>query len=133
MAAAANGDELRFTYQLSGSPRGTQIAALAIDTPEGLAASARLAVTARAEQPMRVSIQLRGGEGVTDRWERTVFVDRFAEDRTVDFDDLVPVGQTHTLKPPLASIRTILFVIETTHSKPGSSGSLWLRRVELQR
>jgi len=133
VAAAANGDELRFTYQLSGSPRGTQIAALAIDTPEGLAASARLAVTARAEQPMRVSIQLRGGEGVTDRWERTVFVDRFAEDRTVDFDDLVPVGQTHTLKPPLASIRTILFVIETTHSKPGSSGSLWLRRVELQR
>ncbi len=124
--------DLQYTYGLARPAPPAPVAALVIDTPTGIAPSTRLAFTARATQPMRISIQLRGGEGEVERWERSVFIDRFDEDRTVFFDDFVPVGQTSTPGPPLRTIRSILFVVDTTHAKAGSSGSLWFKRVDLQ-
>jgi hypothetical protein len=120
-------------WGLSGGVNLHQYAGLTVDTPEGVAAFDRLVFTARAERPMRISVQLRdGGEG---RWQRSVFVPAFSQERTVFFDDMrTPLGSASAERAPaLAGIRTILFVIDTTNTKPGASGRLWIKNVSLQR
>jgi hypothetical protein len=133
LGAVLGGHALRFRYGLAGGPLVGQVAALAADTPHGIAPQTRLAFTIRAEQPLRLAVQLRGGAGGAERWTRSVFVDRFDQERTVYFDELTPVGATETWKPPLESIRSVLFVIDTTNTKPGASGRIWIKHVELQR
>jgi hypothetical protein len=41
----------------------------------------RLVFTARADKPMRVSVQLRASQGEGERWHRSVYLDSDAEDR----------------------------------------------------
>jgi hypothetical protein len=131
LGTAVGGHDLRFRYGLSGGPPAGQVAALVADTPRGIAPNAQLAFTIRAESPLRISVQLRGGAGGNERWERSVFVDRFDQERTVYFDELTPVGATQTWKPPLETIRSVLFVVDTTNTKPGASGTVWIRKVDL--
>jgi hypothetical protein len=82
---------------------------------------------------MRVSVQLRSDEAVPDRWQRSVYVDRFDQDRTVFFDDMTPVGATRSEKPPLEKIRALLFVVDLVNTKPGTSGQVWIKNLTLQR
>ena len=77
---------------------------------------------------MRLSVQLRSDRG---RWHRSVYVDTFSQERTVSFDDLTPAGITDTDKPPLAEIRNILFVVDSTNTKPGTSGRIWITQPAL--
>ncbi len=135
LAGIVDGHELRFRFGLAGGSPVGQVAALAFDTPGGTAPNKGFAFTIRAEHPMRVSVQLRGGEGdaAGERWQRSVYIDTSNQERTIDFDDLTPVGTTHTVKPPLAGIRSILFVVDGTNTKPGASGRIWIRRAELRR
>ena len=53
------------------------------------------------------------------------------QDRTVRFADMIPVGHTHQDRPPKADVRTIMFVVDTTNTKPGATGRLWLGNVQL--
>jgi hypothetical protein len=53
------------------------------------------------------------------------------EVRTVVFRDMKPAGATATDAPPLENVRSILFVVDTTNTKPGSSGRLWIRTAAL--
>jgi hypothetical protein len=114
-----------------------QVAALAFDTPRGTAPYDRLTFAIRAEHPMRIAVQLRAGDDQGDasneRWTRSVYVDTVSQERTVYFDDLMPVGHTHTFKPVFPSIRSILFVVDATNTKMGDSGRIWIRTAELQR
>jgi hypothetical protein len=133
-AAYFGGYEIRFRYGLSGGSPAGQVAALVFDTPKGIDAN-RLTLTGRAERPMRVSVQLRGGNGdaAGERWQRSVYLDPMDQEKIVYFDDLMPVGATHTFRPALADIRSILFAVDTTNAKLGSSGRIWIKKAELQR
>ena len=137
LAPTVGGGEVRLRYGLAGGVAPGRVAALAYDTPRGIAAYDRLALTIRAEHPMRISIQLRigdaQGEASGERWQRTIYVAPEGEDRTVFFDDFLPLGSTHSFRPPLGDIRSILFVIDATNAKAGDSGRVWIRRAELQR
>ena len=136
-APIVGGAELRLRYGLAGGTPVGQVVALAFDTPRGVAAYGRLSLSIRAEHPMRISVQLRAGDDqgavARDRWKRTVFVDVSAQERTIFFDDLTPVGQTHTTMPDLAGIRSILFVVDATNTKLGDSGRIWIRKAQLER
>jgi hypothetical protein len=132
-APMVGGTELRFRFGLAGGSLVGQVAALVLDTPGGVATADRVTFTMRAEQPMRVSVQLRTGEGDSDRWARSVYIDPSDQERTVFFNDMMPLGETRTVKPPLGSVRSLLFVIDTTNTKPGTSGRIWIRRAALQR
>jgi hypothetical protein len=129
------GKELRFRFGLAGGSPAGQVAALAFDIPAGLAPYDRLSFSIRAERPMRVSIQLRAeaGEAAGERWQRSVYVDTSGEPRAVSFNDVAPVGEARTIAPPLDGIRSLLFVVDTTNSKPGVSGRIWISRAALQR
>jgi hypothetical protein len=131
------GNDLRFRFGLAGGEAPGRVAALAFDTPEGTAPNDRVTLTIRAERPMRISVQLRAGddqgEASGERWQRTIYVDTTDAQRTVFFNDMMPVGQTHTFRPALASIRSVLVVVDATNTKPGDSGRIWIKRAELQR
>jgi hypothetical protein len=103
VAPIVGGAELRFRFGLSGGSLVGQVAALVADTPNGVAPADRVTFTIRAEQPMRVSVQLRTGGGASDRWARSVYVDATEQEHTIFFDDMRPVGQTTTLTPPRAA------------------------------
>jgi hypothetical protein len=122
------GAELRFRFGLSGGSLVGQVAALVVDTPNGVAPADRVTFTIRAEQPMRVSVQLRTGGGASNRWARSVYVDAIEQEHTIFFDDMRPVGQTTTPTPPGADVRNMLFVVDTINTRPGTSGRIWIKR-----
>jgi hypothetical protein len=74
---------------------------------------------------------LRGGEGVVDRWQRSVYLDTFDQPRTVYVDDCLPVGVTRTPRAPLRSVTSIMFVVELTNAKPGAMGRVWIRNAAM--
>lgn len=131
----SNGNELRLRYTLAPGAAAGQFIAAVFDTPAGIAPNDRVSFTVRAERPTRLSVQLRvpddGAAG--ERWQRSVYVGSFDQERTVYFDDLIPVGETRTWRAPLDKVRSVMFVVDTTHSKPGSSGRIWVRDVSLAR
>jgi hypothetical protein len=129
------GPERRLRYGLATGARGGQFAALAVNTPGGLAAFDRLTFTARAEHPMRISVQIRVAvkPSEDERWQRSVYIDTKDGERTVYFDDFTPIGDTRTYRPPLADVHSIVFAIDMTNTQPGASGRLWIRNVALQK
>ncbi|MBI3491912.1 MAG: hypothetical protein HY047_09045 [Acidobacteria bacterium] len=133
-ASIVGGNEMRLRFGLAGGAPAGQVVALVVDTPAALASHDRVTFTVRAEHPMRLAVQLRAGEGEAtgERWQRSVYVDARDQERTVYFDDLLPVGVTHTFRPPFTSIRSLMFVIDMTNTKPGTSSRLWIKRVALQ-
>ncbi len=130
LVAGLDGRELRLRYGLSAGLAGGPFVALAYDIPPGSPIGKRVALTLRAQQPMRISIQLRSGGD--ERQGRALAAFRFCRDRKRGPDDrlhdLTPVGSTATARPELSTIRSVLFVVDTTNTRPGASGRLWIRR-----
>jgi hypothetical protein len=135
------GFELRFRYALAADATGgNQWAALAWGTPIGhapinVADFTRLTFTARAERPMRVSVQLRTLETgrALHRWQQSVFLDTFDQEHTVSFKDLAPSAAIDPGKPLLDQVSQILFVVDTTHTKPGTAGRFWIKSAAFQK
>lgn len=124
VAPATGGGELRMRYGLSGGTPTGQYVALAVGTPTGEPYD-RLTFSARSERPLRLDLQLRGRSGA--RWHRSVYVEQSNRDCVIEVADMVPVGPAPSPRPVLADVRDVLFVIDTTHTKPGSSGRLWIK------
>jgi len=135
------GFELRYRYALGGNfPPGNEWAALVWGTPIGhapinIADFDRLTFTARAERPMRISVQLRTLESgrALRRWQRSMFLDTFDQEHTVYFKDLVPSAGTDPGKPLLDRVSQILFVVDTTNTKPATAGRFWIRSAAFQK
>ena len=129
MTKTATGDnELRLRFGLSHAP-ANQFVSLSVATPQGLATDDRLSFLARAEKPMRISVQLQTEKA---RWQRSIYVDTDNEAHAIFFDEFTPIGETETYRVPLAEVRNVLFVIDRTNTKPGASGRLWIASPALQ-
>jgi hypothetical protein len=129
------GMELRLRYGLSGGSPVGQYAGAAVGTSHGVADYDQVAFTIRSEHPMRVSIQVRAEvpNAPPERWQRSIYVDATASERSVRFDDMRPVGVTHTARANPDDIRAVMFIVDTTNSKPGASGRVWIKNVRLER
>lgn len=127
--------ELRLRYGLSGGSTVGQYAGAAVETAQGLGPYERVAFTARSERPMRISIQVRAEvkDAPPERWQRSVYLDATESERSVSFADMLPVGATHTSRAIPEDVRAIMFIVDTTNSKPGASGRIWLKNVRLER
>jgi hypothetical protein len=85
---------------------------------------------------MRLSVQFRtfaNADAPSERWRRSIYVDPTVHDLRVRFADLTPAGPVRGPNPPLADIRDILFVVDRTNTRPGSSGTVWISSIALQR
>lgn len=84
-----------------------------------------------ASRQMRVSVQVRlpgGRDG--QRWQRSVYVDEQARDVTLRLQDFEPVDSPTSRRPIVAPIQSLLFVVDTVNTKPGTTGELRLHAVE---
>ena len=126
---AVGGTQIAFRYALGGSMSEGPYAALSMPAGPALAASDRIMFTAHADRPMRISLQIRTG-GAGERWRRSVYLDSTPRDVSVFFDDMTPVGMTTTRRPPLDKMNTVLWVIDTVNSRPGTNGQIWIDDVK---
>jgi hypothetical protein len=133
VVAGPGGTQLSMRFGLGGTMAESPYAALVM--PSGPVGDYdRLSFTARATQPMRLSVQVRApttGEG--ERWHRSVYIDERGRDITVFFDDMRAKGPTSQPRPDLAAVHAVMFVVDTVNTKPGTSGQFWIDDVKYGR
>ncbi len=125
--ATLGGFELLLRFALSGVPSDNPYAAFVMPATGSMAMHDRLVFTARADRPMRMSVQLRapaGGEG--ERWQRSVYLDQTPRTIQVFFDEFSPLGSASSPTPALSNVQSILFVVDTLNAKIGSNGRIWI-------
>jgi hypothetical protein len=127
-----DGRALRVGYALGPGGRHGQFGAVVtrIDPPR-LAGWDRLRVQLRADRPMRISVQLRAARGGS-RWIRSVYVDQSAEWEDVSFEEMRG-AEPGSGAVALASVDSLLFVVDTTNTLPTHGGTIWIGEVRLQR
>lgn len=129
------GTQLLLRYALSGAASSGPFAALVVPAAAMLGEYDRLTFKAHADRPMRLSVQLRvpRQDHDGDRWRRSVFVDETPREVTVFFNDMVPIGSGIPRQPALAAVQSILFVVDTVNTKPGTAGRVFLDDVRYER
>jgi hypothetical protein len=116
-------DGIQFTFTLGAGPLASQYAAL-VTSASGDAALERIRFTARAERPMRLSVQIRTPGGPDGRrWRRSVYIDQTPRLIDLSLSELEPVGPATSLRPVVARVQSVLLVVDTVNTAPGSSGS----------
>jgi hypothetical protein len=123
-----------FDYHVGTERPGLEYAAAAYSLGDGLESFDRLEVTISATAPMRVLVQFRlpgGRDG--ERWSRSVYVDPSPRPVTVRMSDVTPVGFQANRRPVVARVKSILFVVDTLNTPPGTSGRITLGQVRLAR
>jgi hypothetical protein len=130
---AVGGTQLMLRYALSGAASASPFAALAVPAVPGLAQYDRLAFVARADRPMRIWVQARlpGTEG--RRWRRSVYVDETPREVVVPFDDMTPLSPELPAHPPLDEVQSILVVVDTINTVPGTAGRLTIDEVRVEK
>jgi hypothetical protein len=131
VAPGASGNEILYRFGLAGGPAAGQYASLVLSLPLGAGMHDGVRISVRADRPMRVSLQVR--DTTADRWQRSIYVDRTAQERTVTFADLRPVSVTHVQRPARDAMRSVMFVVDTTNTRPGTSGQIWIKAAALVR
>jgi hypothetical protein len=131
---AVGGSQLLLRYAISGAVADAPFAAFVMPPGQGLPGNDRLMFDARADHPMRLSVQVRAAQGAAlERWQRSVYVDQTPRTIAVFFDDMHPVGTTSSQQPPLDRIESVLFVVDTVNTRPGTSGQIWIDDVKYGR
>jgi hypothetical protein len=127
VVGTVGGTQLLLRFALSGTPSDSPYTAFVMPATGALVLHDRIMFTARADRPMRMSVQLRaptGGEG--ERWSRSVYLDQTPRTIQLRFDDFRPVGSTAGPTPVPASIQSVLFVVDSVNTKIGSNGQIWI-------
>jgi hypothetical protein len=82
---------------------------------------------------MRLSVQVRVPNAEDgQRWGRSVYLDETPREIAVFFNELRPLGRTDTDRPDVGRVDSLLFVVDTTHARPGAEGEVWVRQVRLE-
>jgi hypothetical protein len=83
---------------------------------------------------MRLSVQVRvpgGADG--QRWQRSVYVDSTPREVVVDLADMQPVDRRTALRPVSARVQSILLVVDTVNTRPGTSGEITILNAKVVR
>lgn len=129
-------DSLRFKFQVGTVRPGLEYAALARSMGDAHESFDRVEFIGSASAPMRVLVQFRFPGGVDgERWSRSVYLDQTPRPIVVRMIDVSPVGfaPTPTRRPVVARVKSILFVLDTLNTAPGTSGEVVLKNVRLAR
>jgi len=125
VAPAVDGTQLLLRYGLGGTLSEGPYVAAVIESGSDLTRFNRLMFTARSMQPMRLTFEVRANSSADRRWGKSVYLDQTARTVTIAFDEMTPLG-TATGRPILEDVNDLLFVVDTVHTKQGSSGQVWL-------
>lgn len=131
---ALEGTELQFRYALGGTINEGPFVALTM--PAGPVADYdRISFTARASQPMRMSVELHSPANPPqgERWHRSVYLSETPTRITVFFNEMTPRGEVSQNQPDLPRADAVLFVVDTLNTALGSSGQIWIDEVVYER
>ena len=129
---ALAGSQLLLRFAISGRAADSPYAAFAM--PAGaIAMYDRLVFTARADKPMRLSVQLRASQGEGERWHRSVYLDQMPRSVDLPFADFRPRGTTTSAQPVLSKVDAILFVVDTVNTRIGSNGQVQIDDIKYGR
>jgi hypothetical protein len=131
--AAVEGRQLSLRYALGGMATESAFAAFVMPAGTDLPGHDTLVFTARADHPMRLSIQLREAGENGARWHRSVYLDQESRTVRVSFDDMRPRGAAPTARPVLDRVDSVLFVVDTVNTPVGGNGTVWLDEVRYAR
>jgi len=120
---ALGGTQLLLRFAISGKAEESPYVGFVMPATAAIATSEGLVFTARADRPMRLSVQLRSPGG-GERWRRSVYLDSMPRTVEVSFNDFRRVGSAGNSPPELAKIDSILFVVDTVNNKVGSNGQI---------
>lgn len=131
---AAEGTGQRFAYQLAGGVPSGQYAA-AVRATDNAGAWDTVTVTARADGPTRVWIQLRlSDSGTGQRWGRSVYLDAGSRTLTLPIRSFAPLEpRASASRPNVVQVRAVLVVVDTVNSAPGRAGWVAIERIGLGR
>lgn len=125
--------EASLRFRLASGPASGQFSALV--TPLRMGDSARtLAFRARADRPMRVSVQLRAPNANPEgeRWRRSVYLDQTPREVRIALAEMVAAGATHSARVVGALADHLLFVVDTVNTSPGTTGRFTVSDVKIQ-
>ena len=128
--SGARGQELTLRYWLAGRPAVSPYVAFVGGPVTASGMVDQVSFTASADRPGRVSVVVRSRQG--EQFARSAYLDQMPSEHVIPLDEMTPVGETRSPRPVAANIADVLFVIETTHTRPGSVGSLRIAGAALQ-
>ena len=134
VVAAQASSQLVLRYALGGRQSEGPYVAFALPSGPELAGHDRLVFTARANRTMRMGVQLRvpgGPEG--ERWQQSVVLDDTPREIVVYIDEMTPRGATSQPRPVLASVDSILFVVDGVNTPVGSNGQIRIENLRYGR
>lgn len=127
-----DGDAIGLHFGLAGGIASGQYAALVHHLARGSAAGwDQVTFRGAAAAPMRMSVQVRAPS--SERWIRSVYLDTVSRSVTVRFDDMRPVEPGVLPHPRLRDIDSLLFVVDTVNTTPGSAGDVRISQPRLER
>jgi len=115
-------------YQFTIGPSLGNYTSLVHDLPSEQRTYNGVRFIAHADRPMRLSVQVRTLS--SERWLRSVYVDRTTREYTLLLDDFrLPLGASTGETPHDRALQSLMFVVDTTNAKTGTSGTVWIDRV----
>ena len=130
---ALPGSQLLLRFALSGTATDSPYAAFVMPATPAIATFERLLFNARADRPMRVSVQLRSPGGEGERWRRSVYLDQTPRMVDLPFADFRPVNAASATRADLTKVDSVLFVVDTVNTKIGSNGQVQIDDIKYAR
>jgi hypothetical protein len=119
---SSDGSNLVLRYTLGAGAAANQFAAALSPAPPALSEFRGITFTARADHPLRFTVQLRAKGD--HRWRRSIYADSTTRVTAIAFDDMRPVAPNAEPHPPLGSVEAVLLLVEGTNAAPGTSASI---------
>lgn len=128
----STGAGTRATFTLGSGRSAGQYAALVHPLPTDLGVD-EVEFDIVASRPMRVSVQVRLPDAMRgERWLRSVFADNTPRHVRVRLSEFIPADRPISRTPVSAHLQSILFVVDSPHTPPGSQGWFEVSNVALR-
>ena len=120
-----------FRYQLGGGSAAGQYAAMV--AAAGAEPIERIEFMGQSTRPMRASLQVRtSGAAGERRWRKSIYLDETPRQIVIRLAELEPVDRG-SLRPVVARVHSVLLVVDTVNTLPGTSGAVTVRQARFIR
>jgi hypothetical protein len=116
---------LDWRFALAPADRQAQYAAIRFPIDRVLYDDQRLQLRGLTDRPRRVWAQLRApGDGQGERWGTTFYLDESLRSIELRLADFRPIGALSSERPALDRIDSLLLVVDTLNTPPGTAGQI---------
>lgn len=120
---------IQWSFALSPGIAAGQFAAARVPVSGGLETSDRVRFRVHAPVPMRIWVQLRTSGREAERWGRTFYVDTGSRLIDLPWATFKAIGVTASPQAPLDRVDSLLWVVDTLNTLPGTAGNLTISEV----